>query len=111
MVAYRGSLVGIFTNRKRVWETILEIFGVNEKELKSRKRTITGDYNTFGDWRLDKCDRHCKSISSLGTLTGILLKTKNLCLRDSEYPDERVSLHERFLNDIDMPDENIEFKD
>ena len=113
IVAYRGSLIGIFTNKTKVWSVILDLYKVTIEELKSHQRTITGDYIWCGtdDWRLDykTNTRKVKRIASLGSLTGIFSKTNNLRIYDLNDPQEIVTIQERYLNDVDIPKENPDY--
>ena len=110
IIAYRGSLVGIFTNKTIVWGVILKLFKTTVEELKSRKRTISGDYVWIGsdDWRHDynTKTRKVKTLTSVGSLTSVFTKTNNLRIFDLDDLEEVVTIQERFLNEEDIPIEN-----
>jgi hypothetical protein len=110
-VAYRGYLVGIFTNRKLAWESIVKTFDTSEEELKSKRKTITCEYITSGDWRrLKTCTFGLsKRVSSLPSLTTLFLKSSHLILRDLNDRDEKVTVQMVYLNDLELPVLNEEY--
>ena len=114
IIAYRGSLIGIFTNKTIVWGIILKLFKTTVEELKSRKRTITGEYIWSGtdDWRnaYKTNIRKVKTLASVGSLTSVFTKTNNLRIFDIDDPEEKVTIQERFLNEEDIPNENPDYE-
>ena len=118
IIAYRGSLIGIFTNKTIVWGVILKLFKTTAEELKSRKRTITGEYIWSGtdDWRhayktnVHNNIRKVKTLASVGSLTSVFTKTNNLRIFDLDDPKEIVTIQERFLNEEDIPNENPDYE-
>lgn len=118
IIAYRGSLIGIFTNKTIVWGVILKLFKTTVEELKSRKRTISGEYiwSRTDDWRhayktnVQNNIRKVKTLASVGSLTSVFTKTNNLRIFDLDEPEEFITIQERFLNEEDIPDENPDYE-
>ena len=100
VVAHNKKLTGVFSNRKKVWNCVTEVFGATEKDIKDKKINLLANYtDSFGSVVEDK------RVTSLASLTQLLQKTNKLCITDEEYREESVSIQMTLMNEIDLDDD------
>ena len=99
MMAYRGFLVGIMTNKKIVWEKLLELYGVTEEEIKSGERRLTLSY--YNNWRNKEEPAKTYEKATYNCMVRTFRMKQDIVIRDSDYYDEKVTIQERFLNELD----------
>ena len=110
VVAYRGALVGIYSNRLKVWDALLEAFNTNQQEIKSGSKSLKGEIVISGDWRQRKtCKLQPINLLAVHSISKAFIKSENLFLWDNDDKCEYASVQMTYLNETDLPKLNPEY--
>lgn len=111
VVAYRGAMVGIYTNRTKVWDALLEAYQTTQEQIKAGERSLRGEIVVGGDWRQrNTCNLQPVKILSPSSLSRIFMKSENLYLWDESDKEEYVTVQMTYLNDTQLPSLNPDWE-
>lgn len=99
VMAYEGGLVGVMTNKKIVWEKLLELYSVTDEQVKSGERRFTLSY--YRNWRRNEEPEETYEKATYNCMVRVFRQKSDIVIRDSDYPEEKVTIQERFLNELD----------